>query len=139
MADDASDQHMTDTSTTTTTNNPTDITTNKNHEININLLQSLVKSEFALQSILTRSRPILSLPTPKTPSDVTAILSLARTYSTRTSAPAGWNPSLQLVRFIGPHPLPHQLRTGVLGAMQRTLVADERRAKKRRRMEEEEA
>jgi hypothetical protein len=63
---------------------------------------------------------------------VNTILSLARTYSTRTSAPPGWNPNLPVIHFSTPNPLPHQLRQGALGAMELNLVKEERLAKKRK-------
>jgi hypothetical protein len=49
---------------------------------------------------------------------VKEILAYARTLSTRTSAPCGWNPSLPLIGFATPNPLPHQIRGGCLGVMQ---------------------
>jgi hypothetical protein len=49
---------------------------------------------------------------------VKEILAYARTLSTRTSAPCGWNPSLPLIGFATPNPLPHQIRGGCLGVLQ---------------------
>eukprot|EP00559_Dactyliosolen_fragilissimus_P009075 CAMPEP_0184867748 /NCGR_PEP_ID=MMETSP0580-20130426/27592_1 /TAXON_ID=1118495 /ORGANISM="Dactyliosolen fragilissimus" /LENGTH=159 /DNA_ID=CAMNT_0027368185 /DNA_START=1 /DNA_END=480 /DNA_ORIENTATION=- len=72
-------------------------------------------------------------------SQVETILALARTYSSRTSAPPGWNPSLPVVHFATPNPLPHQLRGGALGAIELKMVRDERRLKRRKKEEELEA
>jgi hypothetical protein len=57
--------------------------------------------------------------------EVSQILAYARTLSTRTSAPCGWNPSLPLIGFATPNPLPHQIRGGCLGVMQLQQVKQE--------------
>jgi hypothetical protein len=110
----------------------------ENDDILLQTVQSLVEQEQKLTTLLEKHKPLLTLPTPQTLSDVDEILALARTYSTRTSAPPGWNPSLPVVHFATPNPLPHQLRQGALGAMQLKLVRDERKLKRRRKKEEEE-
>ena len=109
---------------------------NNNTDLLLQTVQSLVEQEQKLTTLLEKHKPLLTLPTPKTLSDVDEILALARTYSTRTSAPPGWNPSLPVVHFATPNPLPHQLRQGALGAMQLKLVRDERKLKRRRKKEE---
>jgi len=70
------------------------------------------------------------LPTPASMSEVNTILSVARMYSSRTSAPAGWKPTLPVFGFATPNPLPHQLRGGALGALQLSMAREERRRKK---------
>ena len=110
---------------------------NQNDQL-LEIIQSLVLQEQKLTNLLTKHKPLLTLPTPRTLSDVDEILALARTYSTRTSAPPGWNPNLPVVHFATPNPLPHQLRQGALGALQLTLAREERRRKRRRIQEEKE-
>lgn len=79
----------------------------------------------------TRVRPI-----PATMDEVHKVLAVARNFSSRTSAPAGWNPNAPVVGFSTPNPLPHQLRGGALAALelQRARQADQ--DKKRKRQEE---
>lgn len=102
----------------------------------LSCVKDLVQVEMSLTQILETTKPLLDLATPKNMSEVNSILSLARTYSTRTSAPPGWNPNLPVMHFSTPNPLPHQLRQGALGAMELNLVKEERMAK-RRKMEQE--
>lgn len=102
----------------------------------LSCVKDLVQVEMSLTEILETTKPLLDLATPKNMSEVNSILSLARTYSTRTSAPPGWNPNLPVIHFSTPNPLPHQLRQGALGAMELNLVKEERMAK-RRKMEQE--
>lgn len=64
-------------------------------------------------SIGGRVRPI-----PTNMEQVQEILSLARTYSNRTSAPPGWISTAPVLNFSTPSPLPHQLRNGALAALQ---------------------
>ncbi len=117
-----------------------DVDMNMNMNMNMNTLlpcvQTLVRLEQSLTTTLEATAPLLSLPTPTSLSQAELILALARTYSTRTSAPPGWNPPLPVAHFATPSPLPHQLRGGALGAMQLKMV---REKKKRKRLEEEEA
>lgn len=56
---------------------------------------------------------------------VEEILAYARSLATRTSAPCGWNPTLPLIGFSTPNPLPHQIRGGCLGVMQLQQVKQE--------------
>ncbi len=111
----------------------------------LSCVRSLVEVERELNTVLTKSQALLQtrstqfdcsnpplLPTPTTMSQIETILALARTYSSRTSAPAGWNPTLPVVTFATPNPLPHQLRGGALGAMQLKM------ARKMKRRDEEE-
>merc|ERR1719491_1759067 len=46
---------------------------------------------------------------------VNEVLALARTLSSRTSAPCSWDPTMPMVNFATPNPLPHQIRGGALG------------------------
>ena len=111
---------------------------NNNNDVPVLLLsniQTLVQLEQSLTTTLTKTKPLLSLPTPKSISQAKQILALAKTYSTRTSAPPGWNPSLPVVHFCTPSPYPHQLRGGSLGALQLQLVKEEKVFKKRKIVE----
>lgn len=105
----------------------------------LSCVKSLVKLEQSLTQSLSTTRPLLSLSTPQTSTQINTILALARTYSTRTSAPPGWNPNLPVLHFSTPNPLPHQLRQGMLGAMELQLVKEERVAKRRKIEEEQQA
>jgi thiamine pyrophosphate-dependent acetolactate synthase large subunit-like protein len=81
-------------------------------------------------------------PIPTTMEEVDEILAIARNLSTRTSAPAGWNPNAPVVGFSTPNPLPHQLRGGALAALELQRARQQQKAeqdqKKRKRQEEEE-
>ncbi|KAG7371734.1 vitamin-D-receptor interacting mediator subunit 4 domain containing protein [Nitzschia inconspicua] len=81
-------------------------------------------------------------PIPTSMEQVDEVLAVARNLSTRTSAPAGWNPNAPVVGFSTPNPMPHQLRGGVLGALElqraRRQLKAEQDQKKRKRQEEEE-
>jgi hypothetical protein len=81
-------------------------------------------------------------PIPTTMEQVDEILAVARNLSTRTSAPAGWNPNAPVVGFSTPNPLPHQLRGGALAALELQRARQQQKAeqdqKKRKRQEEEE-
>jgi Vitamin-D-receptor interacting Mediator subunit 4 len=57
-------------------------------------------------------------PVPENMDQAHAILKVARNLSSRTSAPAGWNPSAPVIGFSTPSPMPHQLRGGALAALQ---------------------
>ena len=88
------------------------------------------------------SRPRVR-PIPETMDQVHSILAVARSFASRTSAPAEWNPNAPVVGFSTPNPLPHQLRGGALAALQleRARQAERDRIqqkKKRQRTEEEE-
>ncbi len=98
----------------------------------LSCVQSLVKLELSLTKSISSTKPLLDLPTPHSMEQVNTILSLAKTYSTRTSAPPGWNPNLPVIHFSTPNPLPHQLRQGALGAMELNQVKEERLAKRRK-------
>jgi hypothetical protein len=90
------------------------------------LTANTTSSSFASRTTGMRVRPI-----PTSMDQVHAILSVARNLSTRTSAPAGWNPAAPVVGFSTPNPLPHQLRGGALGALEleraRTAQEDKKR------------
>jgi hypothetical protein len=76
-------------------------------------------------------------PIPATMDQVYQILAVARNYSSRTSAPAGWNPAAPVMGFSTPNPLPHQLRGGALAALELEQARQEERSQKRKRQEEE--
>ena len=114
---------------------PSDSTTASVRLANV---QSLIRLEQSLTSSLEQIKPILSLPTPKSQSEIETILALARTYSTRTSAPPGWTSDLPVVHFATPSPYPHQLRGGVLGALQLQLVREEKNRIQREKVAREE-
>ena len=103
-----------------------------NNKSLLSCVQNLVELEMELTNCLSDTKELLDLPTPKNMSQVNTILAIARTYSTRTSAPPGWNPNLPVIHFSTPNPLPHQLRQGALGAMELKLVREERAAKRRK-------
>ncbi len=77
-------------------------------------------------------------PIPVTMEQVHQILAVARNYSSRTSAPAGWNPAAPVMGFSTPNPLPHQLRGGALAGLELEQARQEERSQKRKRREEEE-
>ena len=64
------------------------------------------------------------------------VLAVARNFSGRTSAPAGWNPNAPVIGFSTPNPLPHQLRGGALAALELQRARQAERDKKRKRLEE---
>jgi len=72
-------------------------------------------------------------PLPTTMEQVHAVLSVSRIYAKKTSAPAGWNNG-PLVGFSTPNPMPHQLRNGVLAALE--LAGAEEASRKRKANEE---
>ena len=102
-------------------------------------IRALVEAERGLTDVIERTAPLLPhslsstmssssshiepplLPTPRTIDEVPTILAVARAYAHRTSAPPMWDPSLPVIGFATPNPLPHQLRGGALGAMQLKL------------------
>merc|ERR1740117_958506 len=77
-------------------------------------------------------------PIPTDMDQVEKVLAVARNFSTRTSAPAGWNPTAPVIGFSTPNPLPHQLRGGALAALELQRARQAERDKKRKRQEEEE-
>lgn len=116
----------------------------------LDCVASLVSAERGLTRSIERTLPLLHrrqslstsvtgtsstapppiLPTPASMSEVETVLAVARMYSSRTSAPAGWKPTLPVFGFATPNPLPHQLRGGALGALQLRAAREERRRKK---------
>jgi hypothetical protein len=139
------DLQVTTTTTTTTTTTSTASTNfssssssstsshNQNRKCLLSTVQSLVKLEMSLTQSLSDIQPLLDeLATPQNMSQVHTILSLARSYSTKTSAPPGWNPNLPVIHFSTPNPLPHQLRQGELGAMELQMVKEERNRKRKK-------
>ena len=83
--------------------------------------------------LVSAYRPPL-LPTPRTVEEDPTILAVARAYAHRTSAPPMWDPALPVIGFATPNPLPHQLRGGALGAMQRKLAREERKRRRNKEM-----
>jgi hypothetical protein len=114
--------------------------------------QALIEVERSLTATLERVEPWLPQntikpsrafekrvrPIPSNMEQVQQILAVARTYSPRTSAPAGWNPAAPVMGFSTPNPLPHQLRGGALAALQLERARQDERSQKRKRQEEEE-
>jgi hypothetical protein len=93
------------------------------------LPRNTLKSSRAFEK---RVRPI-----PSNMEEVQQVLAVARSYSPRTSAPAGWNPAAPVMGFSTPNPLPHQLRGGALAALQLERARQDERSQKRKRQEEE--
>lgn len=79
-------------------------------------------------------------PIPSTMEEIHQVLAVARSYASRTSAPAGWNSAAPVVGFTTPNPLPHQLRGGALAALQleRARLVERDQKRKRTQAEEEE-
>jgi len=75
-------------------------------------------------------------PIPTSMDEVQEVLAVARNFSSRTSAPAGWNPNAPVNGFSTPNPLPHQLRRGALAALELQRARQAERDKKRKRQEE---
>ena len=116
-------------------------------ELERSLTQSLEKIEpWLLNSTSSSSRTnnnnnvvgIRVRPIPIDMDQVEKVLAVARNFSTRTSAPAGWNPTAPVIGFSTPNPLPHQLRGGALAALELQRARQAERDKKRKRQEEEE-
>jgi Vitamin-D-receptor interacting Mediator subunit 4 len=57
-------------------------------------------------------------PVPSCMKEAETILQVARSLSSRTSAPAGWTPVAPITNFATPNPLPNQLRGGALATLQ---------------------
>mmetsp|Transcript_11442 Transcript_11442/g.16787 ORF Transcript_11442/g.16787 Transcript_11442/m.16787 type:complete len:200 (-) Transcript_11442:28-627(-) len=120
--------------------------TKESSSLLIDRITSLVEIERSLTAAIEDAMPWLSSsassssvqqqgnvrPLPESPEDVERVLQVARNLSSRTSAPAGWNPQAPVIGFTTPNPLPHQLRGGSLGALQLEL------AKQRRVQQQEE-
>lgn len=75
-------------------------------------------------------------PIPTSMDEAQRVLAVARNFSGRTSAPAGWNPNAPVIGFSTPNPLPHQLRRGALAALELQRARQAERDKKRKRQEE---
>jgi len=104
-------------------------------------VKSLVNLEWALTSTLESTEALLDLATPKSQLEVEHVLAIARSYSTKTSAPPGWSPSLPVLHFSTPNPLPHQLRRGNLSMMELEIIRQEKRDRldhKRKQMHQDE-
>ena len=116
--------------------------------MNIETFRKLVEAERGLIRALEHAAPLLPpdpknptvksrLATPKDMNAVNEVLALARMLSSRTSAPpSGWDPTMPMVNFSTPNPLPHQLRGGSLAAMQLQGAKLDRTRKNKRRLEE---
>jgi hypothetical protein len=107
----------------------------------LDCVKSLVHLEYALTTTLESTKALLEVATPKSQSEVDHVLAIARSYSTKTSAPPGWSPSLPVLHFSTPNPLPHQLRRGNLSMMELDMIRQEKRVRmdhKRKRMQADE-
>lgn len=109
--------------------------------------QALIELERSLTRTLERVEPWLTnssgskvgtrvRPIPTTMEEVHRVLAVARNFSSRTSAPAGWNPNAPVMGFSTPNPLPHQLRGGALAALELQRARQAEQDKKRKRQEE---
>lgn len=110
-------------------------------DIEQSLTATLEKVEPWLLSATTTSidpdRPRVR-PIPQTMDQIQKILSVARNFASRTSAPPEWNPNAPVVGFSTPNPLPHQLRGGALATLQLERARQAERDRKRKRVAEEE-
>ena len=111
--------------------------------------QALIELERSLTRTLERVEPWLTnsgggkakvgtrvRPIPTSMDEAHKILAVARNFSSRTSAPAGWNPNAPVMGFSTPNPLPHQLRGGALAALELQRARQAEQDKKRKRQEE---
>jgi len=111
--------------------------------------QALIELERSLTRTLERVEPWLTTcsnnnvrigirvrPIPTSMDQVEKVLAVARNFSSRTSAPAGWNPNAPVIGFSTPNPLPHQLRGGALAALELQRARQAEQDKKRKRQEE---
>jgi hypothetical protein len=133
------------------------MTTNDTRMTLLEKTQALIEMERSLTFSLERVEPWLTAsslnnsnnntlsafgqrvrPIPTTMEQVREVLAVARNYSTRTSAPAGWNPNAPVIGFSTPNPLPHQLRGGALAALELDRARQTERDKKRKRQQQEE-
>lgn len=82
-------------------------------------------------------------PIPSNMSEAETILMLARSLSSRTSAPAGWTPVAPITNFATPNPLPNQLRGGALATLQleraKKAESDRKKESKAKAQKEESA
>ena len=118
--------------------------------------QEVLRAEQKLTELLRKVEPWLSLesqkssnsklkfyservrPIPTSMEQVDVILAMARNWSSKTSAPAGWDPQLAPVMgFATPNPLPHQLRGGALAALQLELATTQKYRTQQQKREEE--
>eukprot|EP00814_Leptocylindrus_danicus_P017555 CAMPEP_0116043936 /NCGR_PEP_ID=MMETSP0321-20121206/26717_1 /TAXON_ID=163516 /ORGANISM="Leptocylindrus danicus var. danicus, Strain B650" /LENGTH=173 /DNA_ID=CAMNT_0003524969 /DNA_START=180 /DNA_END=698 /DNA_ORIENTATION=- len=114
--------------------------------MDVEQLSALVIAERNLTRAIEAARPYIKnnsnnytnknriYPIPKTMTEVSEILALSHTLSSRTSAPNGWDPATMAItaNFATPAPLPHQLRAGNVGGLQLKLVmASNSKAKKK--------
>lgn len=84
----------------------------------------LLKEHDSQHRINNSSHHIRVRPIPRTLEQVQAIISVGRSYSNRTSAPAGWTSTTPLIHFTTPNPLPHQLRHSALATLQLQRTID---------------
>ena len=87
---------------------------------------------YSFGTFQSRVRPI-----PRTMEEVKLVLDVGRNYSTRTSAPAGWNHMAPLMGFASPNPLPSQLRSGALAALELQTAKDKLLEISNRRLKKE--
>jgi len=118
------------------TNKPPTKSVNNSGDINDNAVYHNDDDGDFIQSSISNTN---LFSTPRNMEAVEVVLSLARTYASRTSAPpSGWDPSIPMLTFSTPNPLPHQLRGGALGAMQLNMAHHEKQEQNEKRIEEEE-
>ena len=124
-------------------------TSSSSKSIKLETFHKLVEAERGIIKALEQAAPLLRadvnyasrnkprLATPNDMDTVNEVLALARMLSSRTSAPpSGWDPTMPMVNFSTPNPLPHQLRGGSLAAMQLQGAKLDRTRKNKRRLEE---
>ena len=125
------------------TNSAESLTSSSQSSDLLSCVQRLTDAERRLTRTLQAAAPLLPsaaprrgesgvlLPTPRTMDEVRTVLSVARTYAARTSAPPGWRSDVPIHGFVTPNPLPHQLRGGALAALQLEAARDERVRRRR--------
>ena len=109
------------------------------HRMSIERLQKLIQLQCELTTAISQAEQFVddgsAASYPKSMNDVNEILALAHTFSSRTTAPIGWDPAYGTsTAFATPAPLPHQLRAGNLGGLQLQRARSE---KQKQRLEEE--
>jgi Vitamin-D-receptor interacting Mediator subunit 4 len=118
-------------------------TTSQERLDQLDRIQSLVEIERSLTEAIGKADPWITgkttRPLPSSMDEVEHVLHVARNIASQTSAPPGWNPQAPVMGFATPHPLPHQLRGGSLGALQLELAkaqVEEERVSKKRKQDE---
>eukprot|EP00814_Leptocylindrus_danicus_P017713 CAMPEP_0116030000 /NCGR_PEP_ID=MMETSP0321-20121206/16555_1 /TAXON_ID=163516 /ORGANISM="Leptocylindrus danicus var. danicus, Strain B650" /LENGTH=176 /DNA_ID=CAMNT_0003504645 /DNA_START=180 /DNA_END=708 /DNA_ORIENTATION=+ len=117
--------------------------------MDVEQLSALVIAERNLTRAIEAARPYIKnnsnnytnknriYPIPKTMTEVSEILALSHTLSSRTSAPNGWDPATMAItaNFATPAPLPHQLALEMwavcCGLQLKLVMASNSKAKKK--------